>query len=70
MTVIDRVQVNLLTNPFAGTNRGIHEPIETWVRRAEIACYACGGRNIGGVVEPIGWLCQSCIQRHRMEQVA
>lgn len=66
-TVADRVQINVLTNPFSGTNRAAHEPLEAWVRHAEIACYSCGSRNIGGVVVSLGWLCQSCISQHQKE---
>ena len=67
MTVVDQVQYDVLANPFAGTNRGLHEPLDVWFRRAQIACYSCGSTSIGGIVEPLGWLCQSCIDRHRKE---
>jgi hypothetical protein len=70
MTVVDRVQYNLLVNPYAGTNRRRCEPIEEWVRRAEIACYACGSRAIGGITESLGWLCLSCLKQHQEETQA
>ena len=65
MRIVDRVQLNLLTNPYAGTNRAIHESFERWIDHAKIACYSCGSTNIGGTIEPIGWLCESCIKRHQ-----
>jgi hypothetical protein len=67
MTVAERVAHNILANPYVGTNRRAHEPIDRWMRRAQIACYSCGGTNIGGIVEPLGWLCPMCIERHQLE---
>lgn len=67
MTVVDRVQANLLANPYAGTNRRINETLDTWVRRAQIACYSCGSTNIGGLVAGIGWLCDGCVKK-RVEE--
>jgi hypothetical protein len=67
MTVVDRVQYNLLMNRFAGTNRGQAEPIDSWIKRAKLACYSCGSCSIGGIVKPLGWLCPSCLSQHRKE---
>lgn len=67
MTVVDRVQYNVLANPYAGTNRRSHEPLDAWVRRAQIACYSCGSTVIGGEAKGLGWLCSSCLERHREE---
>lgn len=67
MTVVDRVQYNVLMNPYAGTNRGPAEPIDSWMPRAQIACYSCGACAIGGQMDSGYWLCPQCLRRYKEE---
>lgn len=46
----------LFLPPFPGTNRRRNQPVDTWLREAQIACPLCGSTNIFEHPE-LGWAC-------------